>query len=118
MPKTANKTATITKAFGEDLRTPLDFSYSYEELETGDEIPAKEVPDADDLLTFVNQRRNASARAAEQNKALKAAGYEPKPLEENQAAQIRMMVKALMAADKNRTEADATQVAKTALGIA
>jgi hypothetical protein len=111
--KTIPKTATVEKAYGVDLAEPIKFSYSYDELEKTDEIPAKEMPDADDLRSFVNQRRNAAARSKAQNEALTAAGI-TKPTLEDPAEQFKQMVRVLVAAGKSQEVAE--QIAKNALG--
>lgn len=114
--KTINKSARVETAFGQTLAEPVTFSYTYEELAKGDEIPAKEMPDEDDLRTYVNQKRNAKARASAQSSALTAAGISAPSLEDNQELQLKTMVKVLVAAGKS--EEVATQIAKGALGIA
>ena len=53
--KQISKTATVETAYGNPLPEPVRFSYEYEELQKGDLIPAKEVPDQDDLITYINQ---------------------------------------------------------------
>lgn len=111
--KTVKKTATVTTAYGNVLPEPVKFNYSFEELELGDEIPEKEKLDADDIRQFVNQKRNSSARAAQQTKELDAAGIS-KPTLEDPAEQLRQMVKVLVAAGKSQEVAE--QIAKSALG--
>jgi hypothetical protein len=64
----------VEKAYGKDLPAKVDFSGSYEHLEKHDVIPADEVLTAEDILDVVNNKRKASARAAETLKALNAAG--------------------------------------------
>jgi len=98
MAKLVKKVAEVSKAFGEDLDTPIRFSYEYEELQSGDEIPAKEALDADDMRKFVNARRNASARSKAQNEALSEAGIKAPELKDNVDLQIKTIVKALVAA--------------------
>jgi hypothetical protein len=114
MPKTVNKSAKVETAYGVTLADPVTFSYSYEELVKGDEIPAKEVPDADDLRTYTNQKRNAAARSSAQNDALTNAGV-TKPTAEDPQVALAMMVKAMVA--QRIPVEQATQIAKTALGL-
>lgn len=112
MAKTVDKKATVETAYGNTLATPVKFTYSYVELEKGDEIPADEQPDSDAIRSFVNQRRNAAARSKAQNDALQAAGIE-KPTLENRDVAIATMVKAMVA--QGIPEAQARQIAETAL---
>lgn len=114
MAKAVSKKATITKAYGQDIADPIEFSYSYDELAKGDEIPAKEVPDEEDIRGLVNSKRNAAARSKAQNEALKAAGISAPSLEDADF-RLKQMVKVLVAA--GRAEADAEQVARAALGM-
>lgn len=94
--KTVYKKATATKAYGNELPNPIEFQYSYEELQKGDEIPAKEMPDADDILGLVNAKRNASARAKAQTEAFNAAGIE-KPSTDTPEFRFSVLVKTLVA---------------------
>jgi hypothetical protein len=114
MAKTVTKNAEISKAYGNDLPKPLPFSYSFEELQKGDEIPADEQPDAEDIRNLVNSKRNAKARAAASNQALTEAGVQ-KPTLESPEFRLASMVKVLVAAGKS--EAEATELAKTVLGM-
>lgn len=114
MPKTVNKSAKVETAYGQTLAEPVTFSYSYEELVKGDEIPADEQPDADDLRSYVNQKRNATARSKAQNDALTAAGIS-KPTLEDPNVQLSTMVKVLVAAGKSAQEADT--IARATLGL-
>lgn len=104
--KNVTKTATVSKFDQKVLDTPVEFSYSYEELEKGDAIPAKEELDDDDKRSFVNARRNASARAAEQTKALDAAGIKKAELSANPQGQFNLIVKALVAAGNTVEQAE------------
>jgi hypothetical protein len=110
--KTAEKRATVETAYGKKLDTPLTFDYTYDELEKGDEIPAKEMPDADDLITYVNAKRNASARSTAQTKILDANEIK-KPDLKDAAFRLASMVKVLMA--NGDDEETATATAKTLL---
>ena len=112
--ETVNKRATVETAFGQKLDTPIEFDYSYVELADGDEIPAKEMPDASDLISFVNQARNAKARSIAQAEAFKLHKI-VKPDLSNADFRLASMVKILVKA-KNTPE-QALQIAKTALGL-
>lgn len=107
------KTATVETAYGKAI-DPIHFSYTYEKLEKGDTIPAKEMPDEDGLRAYVNQTRNAAARSAAQAKALADADIK-KPTLEDPAVRFAGMVKILIAA--GNTQAQAEQIAHTALGV-
>jgi hypothetical protein len=112
MAKVITKKARVETAYGKVLESPIDFSYSYEELQKGEEIPAKEMPDADDLISFVNQKRNATARSREQNLALENAGVK-KPTKEDPEFRLRTMVDMLVA--NGETKEDAEQQARLLL---
>ncbi len=112
--KNVTKRATVATAYGQTLAEPLEFSFSYEELTKGDEIPANEMPDAEDIRSYVNQKRSAAARASAQNEALNAAGIK-KPTLEDPAVQLATMIKVLVAAGND--EVTATTIAKSALGL-
>lgn len=100
------KTSTVENAYGQKLDAPVKFEYSYEELSAYSEIPEKELPDEDEILTVVNAKRNASARAAAQTKALAAAGVS-KPTLEDPKVQFNTMVKVLMASGQDEPTARA-----------
>ncbi len=112
--KTQNKAARVETAYGQTLATPISFTYTYEELEKLDSIPANEMPDADDLRSFVNQKRNAAARSKAQNEALTAAGIQ-KPTLEDPTTRLATMVKVLIAA--GNTQEQAEQIAKSVLNV-
>jgi len=114
MAKPIEKTATVETAYGQTLAEPIRFSYSYEELQKGDTIPSDEMPDADDLRSYVNQKRNAAARSKAQNAALDNAGIK-KPTLDDPSVQFATMVKVLVASGKTAEQAE--QIAKTALGV-
>jgi hypothetical protein len=112
--KSVTKTATVTTAFGIPLSEPVEFAYEYQELQKGDEIPARETPDEEDIRALVNSKRNAGARSKAQAESLKAAGISAPTLEDADF-RLRQMVKVLVAAGRSETEAE--QVAKAALGM-
>lgn len=103
----------IENAYGKPLPTPLKYQGDFEELEKGDEIPAKEQPDADELLSYVNNKRKSNARQKAMQASLTAAGIE-KPTLENPEEQFKQMVKILTTAGKD--EATAKQIANSTLG--
>lgn len=114
--KTETFKGTIENAYGQPLEKALAFSGDFEKLEKGDEIPAKEQPDADEILTYVNSKRKANARQKAMQAVLDAAGIEKPTLENNVDLQVKTMVKSLVASGKYNEE-QATQFAKTALGL-
>lgn len=114
MPKTVNKSARVETAYGQTLAEPITFSYEYEELAKGESIPADEQPDAEDLRSYVNQKRNAKARSEAQNKALTDAGIN-KPTLESPEVRLATMVKVLVAAGNAKDEAE--RIARGALGM-
>lgn len=112
--KNVTKRATVATAYGQTLAEPISFEYSFDELGPKDEIPAAEMPDADDLRSFVNQKRNAAARSKAQSEALSAAGIN-KPTLEDENVRLATMVKVLVAAGNTRDAAE--QIARQALGM-
>lgn len=114
MAKTVDKRATVETAYGQTLAEPVKFAYSYVELEKGDEIPADEMPGADDIRSYVNQKRNAAARSKAQNDALTNAGI-VKPTLEDAAVRFATMVKVLKAAGNTQDQAE--QMAHQVLGV-
>jgi hypothetical protein len=111
--KSITKSARVETAYGNAI-DPIDFTYSYEKLEKGDSIPADEKPSDEDLLTYVNQTRNAAARSKAQAKALDAADIK-KPTLEDPAVRLATMIKVLVAAGNSREQSE--QIAKSALGL-
>lgn len=112
MSKTIEKTAKVETYFGNPVVPPVKFDYAYFELEDTDEIPADEMPKHEDLISFVNQKRNAAARSTAQNKALTAEGI-GKPTAADPAFRLATMIKMLVA--NGEDEATATQQAKALL---
>lgn len=107
MAKIVTKKGSVSTAYGQTLATPVEFEYQVNELQKGDEIPADEVPDADDILALVNSKRNASARAKAQNEALNAAGVE-KPDTNTPDFRYKQMVKLLTANGMPQEAAEAS----------
>jgi hypothetical protein len=97
------------------LSGPVPYTAEFEELEEGDEIPAKEAPDKDDLRKWANNRRKAAARQRETEKAGLAAGC-VKPTLADESVAFKNIYKTLMASGKH-THETATVKAKEALGI-
>lgn len=112
--KTVSKNAKVETVNGQTLPEPIPFSYSYEELQKGDEIPADEQPDSDDLRAYVNTKRNSAARAKAQNEALTAAGIQ-KPTLEDPDFRLKQMVKLLLANGMDAATAEST--ARATLGM-
>lgn len=69
----------------------------YDKYENYEEIPAKELPDNKEILNFVNARNKASARAAENTKALDNLGIKKPTLESSPELRFNTMVKILVA---------------------
>ena len=114
MAKTVSKKASVSTAYGQTLPQAIEFEYEFVELQKGDEIPADEQPDADDLRQYVNTKRNSAARAKAQNEALSNAGI-VKPTLEDPDVRLKSMVKILIA--NGMDETTATTTARAALGM-
>lgn len=114
MPKTTAVKGVIENAYGKVLPTPIKYEGEFEELVKGDEIPAKENPDADELLDYVNNKRKANARQKAMAAALQAAGIVKPEVGEDMEFTFKQMVKILLATGKD--EATARQMANANLG--
>lgn len=114
MPEIVSNQAEVKTFNSQPLPKPIKFSYDFEKLVKGDEIPADEVPDSDDILTYVNTKRNSAARAKAQAEALTAAGIQ-KPTLEDPDFRLRQMIKILVA--NNMDEETAEKSARAALGM-
>lgn len=106
---------TIESAYGSPLDKALSFNGSYEAYTSLDEVKSgNDFPNNDELVTFVNNKRKANARQKEMQIALDAAGI-VKPTLDDPQVQLKGMIKILVAA--GRSEAEATQIAQTTLGV-
>jgi len=114
MAKTTTFKGVIENAYGKPLSAPIKYEGDFEELVKGDEIPAKEVPDADELLAYANNKRKANARQKAMQVALTAAGIEKPEVGKDMEFTFREMVKILVATGK--TEDVAKQMANANLG--
>lgn len=106
----------IENAYGIKLPSPLSYDAEYEELLSYDAIPAKEMPDNDDILTIVNGKRKANARQKAMQAALDKAGIEKPTLETSDDLRIKNIVDSLLASKKYTREV-AVDMAKKMLGI-
>jgi hypothetical protein len=111
--KTVQNHATVRTAFGQELDKEIKFTYEAEIYEKFEEIPADKLPDNEAILSLVNQRVVAAARAAKTSELLTEAGI-TKPTLEDPKVQFATMVKTLIASGRGREEADA--LAKQLLG--
>ena len=106
--------ASIEKAYGEKLANPLNFTYSWDSLETMEEVKtANETLSNEEIIDVVNNRRKASARAKETEKQLKAIGIE-KPGKDDPRTVTAQFLRSLINAGKDENEA--RELAKTILG--
>lgn len=112
--KTTSFSFNVETAYGQTLKPAVPVSGEFEELESYEEIPAKELPDNDDVLKYVNAARKASARAKATAEALQKAGIE-KPTAKDNSVAIKEMAKIF----KLRGDSDevAESKAKAALGL-
>ena len=114
--KTEKFSGTIENAYGSTLATAVKFEGTFEAYENIDEIrAANDMPNNDEIVNFVNARRKASKRQGAMTSALEAAGIS-KPTDENPEVALKNMVKILKA--QGKSDEQATQIAKTVLGIA
>jgi len=107
---------TIESAYGSELATPIAFIGEYEHVLVYDAITAKELPDKDDVLTLVNNKRKANARQKAMQSALDDAGIKKPTLEDSDELKIKAIVSGLVASKKYNQE-NATALAKQMLGL-
>jgi hypothetical protein len=75
--KSESFSGSVASAYGETLPKPVAFSGTYEAFETFDEVKgANELPSNDEIVTMVNNKRKANARAKATQAALDAAGIQ------------------------------------------
>ena len=111
--KTETFSGTVESAYGKVLPSPVKFSGSFEAFESFAEVQAaKEEPSNDDIVTIVNAKRKAAARATATTEALQAAGIakpDPNSPEVMRANTIKTLMKL-----HNISEAVATQILSAA----
>ena len=114
--KTETFKGVMENAYGKQLPQAVKFEGTFDAFESIEEVRAKnEFPSDDEVVNFVNNRRKANARQKSMADALEAAGIEKPTLENDKDLQLKTLIKTLVASGK--TETDATQVAKSLLGI-
>jgi Cu2+-containing amine oxidase len=125
--ETKMQESTIENAYGRPLsalkfkegKTPvtvISYAFSYEHVTNFDAIPAKEMPDKDEILAVVNAARKANERQKAMQKALDAAGVIKPTMEDDDTLKIKSIVAGLVASKKYNEE-QATALAKQMLGL-
>ena len=110
-------TATVQKAYGKVLSTPITYDYSWTNYQTFEEVQtAKDELTNDEQVKVRNDERQSKARAAAQVKAFEAAGIVKPTLDTDEQLRLREMFKVLMSS-KKYTEEAARALASTTLGI-
>ena len=113
--KTETFKGEVSSAYGETLPKAIAFQGSYDAFESYDEVQkANELPSNDEVVSFINAKRKANARAKVTVAALEAAGIS-KPDPNSPEVLKANMVKNLMKM-KNLDEATATQIVNGLLG--
>lgn len=114
--KTITGTGVIETAYGQDVKPPIPYEFSYEAYETfEDAAKANALLSNKEHLNAVNNKEKAAARSKKVQEILDAKGYKKPTLENNPDLQLKTLVSVLVAA--GRSEEDAMQVAKMTLGI-
>lgn len=95
--KTEKFSGEVSQAYGKQLPNPVKFDGEFDAYENYDEIAtANDLPSHDEIVTIVNAKRKASARAKATTAALDLAGY-AKPSADDpaviQANQIKLIQK-------------------------
>lgn len=85
-PKTVKGEGKVSTWNGVKLDKPIVFPFEYVELQHVSQIPDDEKPKEKDILSLVNGKRYATARAAAQNEAVTAAGLEKPTLQDENVA--------------------------------
>lgn len=115
--KEQTKTATASTAYGKQLPTPLDYTFSWKDYETFDEVKAaNDALSEDEQVKVRNTERQNNARQKALTKALDDAGIVKPTLENDEQLRLREMFKVLMSS-KRYTEEQAREQAATALGL-
>jgi len=113
--KTETFKGEVSSAYGETLPSPIAFSGTYEAFESYQDVQAaNELPSNDEIVSFVNAKRKANARAKATTAALEAAGIskpDPNSPEVLKANMVRNLIKL-----KGLTEAEATQIVAGLMG--
>lgn len=113
--KTETFKGTVESAYGNVLPSAIKFNGSYEAYESIDEATkANDLLSNDEMLTVINNKRKANARAKATTEALTSAGIS-KPTLEDPQVQLKSMIKILVMSGK--TEDAAKQIAESALGV-
>lgn len=121
MPQAKTVEASVTKAFGRPISDyvpnvlSLPFTFSYEELTENDTIPDDEVLTPADILTAVNNKRYAAARAKAQAELFTQHKISKPGVLDTPEGQLAGMVKILVAA--GHTQENAVAMARQVLGM-
>lgn len=119
---TKTDTATSFTAFGKKLDAPINYSYSWNEYETKEEmIAAKDELTLEQQMSARNTARQNTARTRQLNATLEAAGFKRPTAETDEQVRLKDMFKTLQTAkraDGTRlyTDEQARKVAATTLG--
>ncbi len=107
----------IETAYEKKLPTALQYSTVAREFETAEEVrSAGEWPNDKSIVSMVNQREVAKARASAIKSTLDAAGIKPPTLEDADEA-VKNIAKTLLAQKKADDEASALTMARAILGL-
>ncbi len=112
--KTETLKGTIETSYGKTLPTPVEYEGTLDIYQTPEEVrAANDWPSNDEIVSLVNQKRTAAARAKFMKSALDAAGIE-KPTLKDPEEQFKTLVKVFEATGKSNAEAKA--IANASLG--
>jgi len=99
------------KAYGQDLKEPATYDYTYDAYVDFKFVPPAELPKPAEQLKWRNDKAKMAARAKAQEDKLKDMGYEKPTLKTSENLRIRQIVNALVAG--GWSEEDATAHAKS-----
>jgi hypothetical protein len=115
--KTETFQGVIESAYGKPVseygKQPIAFNGSFEAYEKHEEIHPSELPNNDDVLSWVNNKRKASKRQSAMTAALDAAGIVKPTLATDPGLQLKQMVEVYVA--RGKSPEVALELAKAAL---
>lgn len=95
-----------TTAFGDKLKTPIEYDFDYDQYLDADHVREfNDWPSDEDILKFVNDGRKANARSKANAAAIEAAGIKKPTLEDSPKMRYMRVYSALVA--NGESEADA-----------
>lgn len=106
----------ISTAYGQDIPT-IKASAGYQKFDSIDEVrSAGEYPKDKEIVSMVNAKNKAAARAKETTRLLDANGYKKPDVTDDDFA-VKSLMKTFQTRDKNMSDSVAEQKARAVLGL-